>query len=344
MKKYLLPYGMKQFKANLHCHSTLSDGKMTPEELAKAYKEKGYSVLAITDHEFMLDHSDLNTDDFITLTSYELQIVDDTGDRPRPPYMKCCHMCFYSKDPHDPRQVFFNPDARDLRRLCKVPEVIPDLKYIGRNDNIKRYDVALINEIVKTANENGMLVSYNHPAWSLEKDEDYCNMNGFYAMEIYNNDCQMLGIESYSPDVYDRMLRSGQRLACAATDDCHAAHPLGDPLCDLFGGFSYILAESLTYDNIIGAMEKGEMYASRGPRIFELYSDAGEIYVNCSNAKEIALTTGGRRAELRKAAEGEWLSEARFSYKPEDSYIRVTVKDEKGLTANTRGYFIDELC
>ena len=41
------------FKGNLHCHSTLSDGLLTPEEVKAAYREMGYDFLAITDHRVM---------------------------------------------------------------------------------------------------------------------------------------------------------------------------------------------------------------------------------------------------------------------------------------------------
>lgn len=37
--------------ANLHTHSTHSDGKYTPEELVRVAKEEGYKALAITDHD-----------------------------------------------------------------------------------------------------------------------------------------------------------------------------------------------------------------------------------------------------------------------------------------------------
>ena len=50
MKKYLISPDKKQYKANLHCHSVLSDGRKTPEELVEAYKSRGYGILAITDH------------------------------------------------------------------------------------------------------------------------------------------------------------------------------------------------------------------------------------------------------------------------------------------------------
>ena len=33
MKRWLLPEEGSFYKANLHCHSTYSDGQLTPEEL-----------------------------------------------------------------------------------------------------------------------------------------------------------------------------------------------------------------------------------------------------------------------------------------------------------------------
>ena len=41
MKQYLFPQEGKFYRANLHCHSTLSDGKRTPEELKEIYKSAG---------------------------------------------------------------------------------------------------------------------------------------------------------------------------------------------------------------------------------------------------------------------------------------------------------------
>ena len=79
-----------QYKANLHCHSTLSDGKLTPEELKAAYKSAGYSILAITDHENPHDHSDMTEDDFLMLTGYEAYIrPSETGtyDQFQPKYI-----------------------------------------------------------------------------------------------------------------------------------------------------------------------------------------------------------------------------------------------------------------
>lgn len=39
------------FRADLHCHSTCSDGTLTPEEIVDLAKESGLSGLSITDHD-----------------------------------------------------------------------------------------------------------------------------------------------------------------------------------------------------------------------------------------------------------------------------------------------------
>jgi hypothetical protein len=39
------------YRANLHAHTTESDGDLPPEEAAKFYRRAGYDVLAITDHD-----------------------------------------------------------------------------------------------------------------------------------------------------------------------------------------------------------------------------------------------------------------------------------------------------
>lgn len=40
-----------QYKANMHTHTTRSDGRMSPTDKIDAYHELGYAILAITDHD-----------------------------------------------------------------------------------------------------------------------------------------------------------------------------------------------------------------------------------------------------------------------------------------------------
>ncbi|MBE6604906.1 MAG: hypothetical protein E7639_04290 [Ruminococcaceae bacterium] len=42
--------GKKRFKLGLHQHTSLSDGALSPEEVAALYRDNGYDAIAITDH------------------------------------------------------------------------------------------------------------------------------------------------------------------------------------------------------------------------------------------------------------------------------------------------------
>ena len=88
MRKYLLPENGTFYKANLHSHSTVSDGTLTPAEMKKAYMERGYSILAYTDHEILADHSELSDEHFLAITGYELSI-NERGDKPWPQKQPC---------------------------------------------------------------------------------------------------------------------------------------------------------------------------------------------------------------------------------------------------------------
>ena len=39
-------------KGGLHCHTTRSDGKLSPEETIRLHAENGYDFLALTDHRY----------------------------------------------------------------------------------------------------------------------------------------------------------------------------------------------------------------------------------------------------------------------------------------------------
>ncbi|MBN1459072.1 MAG: CehA/McbA family metallohydrolase [Armatimonadetes bacterium] len=43
------------YRANLHAHTTMSDGDLSPEESANFYEQAGYQVLAITDHDWVTE-------------------------------------------------------------------------------------------------------------------------------------------------------------------------------------------------------------------------------------------------------------------------------------------------
>ena len=46
MTTHLLPTGTTWYRANLHCHTTVSDGHWSPERIKEEYIRAGYSIVA----------------------------------------------------------------------------------------------------------------------------------------------------------------------------------------------------------------------------------------------------------------------------------------------------------
>ncbi len=343
MRTYLLPKEGQFYKANLHAHTTVSDGSWTPEEMKQNYKEQGYSVIAFTDHNVMIDHSELADDDFLPLRGYELDVGEmaDIPKEKRPRPAKTCHMCLIALEPDNMTQVCWHREKYYLgwgnmyqyADRVKYDDSLPDYERV--------YSGEKISEMMRIGRENGFFVTYNHPAWSLETANEYMNYTGMHAMEICNFGCWEIGYEDYVPGIYDEMLRGGKRIFCVATDDNHNHGQ--NPTHDSFGGFTMIKAERLDYRTITKALERGDCYASMGPEIYDLYVEDGAVHITCSPAARISVNTGKRHANAVWAKEGEALTSASFSLKSDMIYFRLDVMDERGRHANTRAYFLDEL-
>ena len=66
------------YKGNLHMHTTISDGVLTPEEAVERYRRAGYDFIALTDHR--QENPEWQDDDFLVLTGAEY----DTGSETKP--------------------------------------------------------------------------------------------------------------------------------------------------------------------------------------------------------------------------------------------------------------------
>ena len=97
MKKVLIDPKLNSYKANLHCHTTISDGVKTPEEIKELYKKNGYNIVAYTDHEYLVDQSHLNDENFLALNGYEISICEQS-DPFVFDYLKCYHFNFIAKN------------------------------------------------------------------------------------------------------------------------------------------------------------------------------------------------------------------------------------------------------
>ncbi len=315
MKKILISADIPQYKANLHCHSTFSDGKFTPEELKSHYMAHGYAVIAFTDHERLYGHNELTDGDFLALNGYEVGFCQAGGYSNT---AKVCHLCLICPD-----------------KTYLTPVNVPDCE--------DPYSAERINETIRRAEDAGYFVTYNHPVWSLEAYPEYSRYHGMDALEIYNYSSDCGGWCDYVPQVYDDLLRLGNRIGCTATDDNHDHLPEDHPLFDSYGGFTYIQSPTLSYDDVFRALKAGDYYASMGPRFLEITAEDGTISVKTSPVCRMQLSTKYRRAQAAGAKPGETITEAAFMVRPDDGYVRLDIVDEHGLHADTRAFHVEEL-
>jgi hypothetical protein len=60
------------YKGQFHCHSTESDGGLSPEKVVSYYRTRGYDFLGLSDHSVMTDTTRFSSPDFLTLGAEEL--------------------------------------------------------------------------------------------------------------------------------------------------------------------------------------------------------------------------------------------------------------------------------
>ena len=338
MKVYLLPAEGQFYKANLHCHSTCSDGALTPAQIKEQYMAHGYAVVAYTDHNIMLAHDELADDDFLPLHGYEMDV---TGPGVRFADAKTCHICLIALEPDNLRQVCWHrngylfANALLYKEQVQFDEAAPDY--------VRRYSHEGVSDMMRKGREAGFFVTYNHPAWSMEDRGDYIGYDGMHAMEIFNYGCVVEGYPDYNPSVYDDMLRAGKRIFCLATDDNHNHAAPDSPRYDSFGGFTMIKAPALDYRTVTRALEQGHFYASQGPEIHELWYEDGKLCLTCTPAARIEFSFGIRYADVAMPGEGKTVTYACCHLPEKFGYVRATVIDERGRCANTNAYFEDDL-
>lgn len=345
--KILLNSEKNKYRANLHCHSNMSDGKKTPAELKEFYKSHGYSVLAITDHDLFVPHNDLTDEDFLMLNGFEFEIneerdVDFSN-------IKCCHLCYVALDKDIDTSICYH---REWYLFGNAPKYRDLLKFDPNEpDYVRHYTAESINDMIKRGRDANFFVTYNHPVWSCESYPEYSKYEGMNAMEMTNYGCVAAGYEDYNGQVYRDMLEDGKKIYCICADDNHNHRDDNGPDCDSFGGYIMIDSHKLDYPSIAQALKDGNFYAvsatcfDNGPEIFSLTydNDSSEIEIKCSDVKQIALLTSSRRNSAVNADRDQTISEAKFKLAENENWFRLVIRDEKGNKAYTNAYFLDDL-
>ncbi len=334
MRIHLLPEKGRFYKANLHCHTNLSDGQMSPEEVKDYYRSMGYDAVCFTDHEVLIGHKELCDEHFVALHGYEVAIKQDLSAHTAS-FMPVYHLNLIAEKQDMltmPRYFLHNPSMPGQSRHYA--------ETVGQYDpediiETTVYDPEWVADYVEAVSKKGFLVTYNHPQWSLQTGADYLALRGLHAIEVINGACY--GVNDNTSLHFEQMLRDGIDVIPVGGDDNHAK-----PHCGL--AYTMIKAEELTYDALIEAYKKGDVYASEGPELRELYIEDDTIVIKTSPVQGIFLMSEGRAVSNVRSYTKTY-TEVRFPYTPQryGRYFRIELADERGRKAYSRAYYVEEI-
>ena len=329
---------MPQYKANLHSHSCLSDGTLTPEQMAEEYKKRGYSILAITDHEAPYDHTDLSSENFLMLTGWEAYIRPNAECRTEY-FGPEIHMNLLAREPHITTYVAYDPN------FCKyMPhELAEALPQAGTGLGARKYSPDYINAFIAAAREAGYLVTYNHPVWSMEEPERILQYDGWFSLEVFNSGCTVISGHEQNLALYERLMRHGKFPFVHGADDNHNKKPLDDFLSDSFRSWTMVLAEDLSYPSVIRALEEGRFYASTGPEIREFTIEGTHVHMEFTPAQRVVLCMSEKKCLNAYRSDGGEITSADFEIPDYAPWFFLTVTDARGREAVTHSFTREQL-
>ncbi len=314
------------YKGNLHSHSTVSDGMLTPEEVVALYQKNGYHFLSLSEHDIYSDYRDVfNTDDFIILPSVEYTgvLFRDIGTNER---YKIHHM-------HGILGTKAMQEAA-TEGLYAHMQYIPPLKFFKSWNGA---EVAQKMEEMLAA--HGCVVTYNHPIWSRVAEADFLDTQGVSMVEIFNYNTVQESNTGYDVTYWDQMLRRGQRINAFASDDNHNEGLFEDSL----GGWICVQAPALTHEDLITAILAGNYYSSAGPEILDWGICDGVAYVKCSAVNKINFVAGNiinDGVSILAKPRTDTLCGGHYPLKGHETYVRAEVTDRYGRTAWTNPIYL----
>jgi hypothetical protein len=174
------------WRGNIHAHSTLSDGRLPPEDVAQAYQNAGYDFFMLSEHFVekygapIADTRGLRSNSFTTLLGAELHA------------------------PKNSRGELWHILAAGLPL---------DFAPCGESETAE--------ELAGRAARAGALISIAHPAWSLLNLADGKAIESAHSVEIYNHGCAIENDRGDGWYLLEELLHEGHRLTANATDDAH---------------------------------------------------------------------------------------------------------------------------
>ena len=302
---------MNWYKGNLHCHTTESDGRLPPADVASYYKKLEYDFLGIADH-YKLTPPEMyeKPSGILGIPTAEFAGV------------RCAHVV----------GAWIESDASafhlDNEETCPIGDI-----FTGILKQIKR--------------AKGIPILC-HPLWywtfDYEKIKEVADWKHF---ELCNAapDCNSTPIPGFTPgdDLWDSLLSNGRRVFAVASDDAHYYEPPYSPLTGIGGrGFIVIKADSLSRNALRSAFDDGHFYASTGAELeeYSLSENGMRIIVKNFHDHVASFEFIGENGEILQHSIG---LKAGYEFTGDETYVRVRIATTSGCHLWTQPVFLDSV-
>lgn len=179
------------FKGNLHCHSTRSDGHMSPERVCAFYQAAGYDFVCVSDH---------------FIEAYDFPVTDTSAFRAEG------FTTLFGAEIHAGQT-----EAGDIWHILAVGLPLDFAQTAPEESG---------PALAQRALDAGAFVALPHPEWYGITIRDGESMpESIHAIEMFNAVCDAMGREG-GGYLLDQMMTSGRTLGAIAVDDAH--YYLGD--------------------------------------------------------------------------------------------------------------------
>jgi len=297
----------KWYKGNTHAHTTNSDGNVSPEEAVKWYKSHDYNFLIITDHNYLTEIDNLDTDkndNFLLIPGEE--VTDSYDNKP-------VHIV-----------------------AINVNTLIPP----QHGESIVNTLQNNIDAIIKT----GGIPQIAHPnfGWAFT-DKEISQLQNLALLEIYNFHPYVNnygGENSQSTEeIWDNLLSKGIKIYGVATDDTHNYTDFTRFQANPGRGWIMVKAKELTSEAITNSLINGNFYISSGVSLENIIITKNEITVHIKQRSNFKYKTKfiGKNGEILKR---DYSLKPSYKFKGTELYIRAKTYSSAGFFACTQPVFI----
>ena len=295
------------FRGNLHTHSTLSDGVLSPEEVCRRYRDEGYDFIALTDH-------------FIGLFRYP---IADTK-----PFRDNRFTTLLGAEIHS--GAMQNGELWHILAVGLPEDFAPS----HSPSFFPVEDQETGPEIARRAREAGAFVAVAHPHWSGLTLEDARSIDAAHAVEVYNHGCARGCDRGEGFHTADLLLSEGRDLTLVATDDAHFSEP------DHFGGWVMVKAEANEPEALLAALKAGQFYSSQGPEFRHIEREGNKLHIDCS-AVESIIIQGHGSAAMAKHGQSMTRATMDLSRFANGNWVRVSLIDSGNKRAWSNPIWLD---